>query len=133
MKEGGWYYDGVWLDKAAGTSNWHGIMEQWCIVRMQVVVNAHLKLLPWSEENGFHFNINPDVTEEAKEKGTMMIEDEDDSFLMEAARQRTSLEYEVIIYGSLEDDVDSDDDAKIVDTDQEGSDMDKDVEQSDAD
>ena len=62
----------------------------------------------------------------------MKIEDEDHSFLMKVACQRTSLDYEVTIYGSLEDDTDSDDNARSVDKDQEASDIDKDVEHTDA-
>ena len=99
---------------------------------MRVVVDAHLQLLPWSEENEFHSNLSQQIAQGTKEKGAMKIEDEDHYFLMEAARQRTTL-YEVTVYGSLEDDVDSDDDARSVDEDQEVSDTDEDVEQSDVD
>ena len=60
----------------------------------------------------------------------MKIEDKDKYFLIEVACQRTSLDYEITIYDSLEDDVDSDDNARSVDKDQEVSDTEEDTEQS---
>ena len=102
-REGEWYCEGVWLDKVCNTSNWHEVTTQRCVVRMQVVVDGDLELAPWSEENDFHQNLSRDIVEVAKERGAFKIEADDHSFLMEVARQRTSLDYEETVYGSLDD------------------------------
>ena len=103
VKDEEWYCEGVWLDKVPTTSNWHVVTGQKCVVRMQVVVDANLELSAWSEGNDFPPRLNRQVANDAKEKGALQIEDGDHTFLMEVARQRTSLDYEQTIYGTIED------------------------------
>ncbi len=70
---------------------------------MQVVVDANLELLAWSEENDFPARLNRQVVMNSKEKGALKIDADDHDFLMEMAHQRTSLDYEQTIYGSIDD------------------------------
>ena len=46
VKEGELYCEGVWLAKLPNTSEWYVVTNQRCIVRMQVVVDADVNLLP---------------------------------------------------------------------------------------
>ena len=116
VKEGEWYCEGLWLEKVRGTVKWHYLTDQKCIVRMQIVIDADVQLLSWSEDNPFFSNLSRRIAEDAKEKGAMMITNEDHNFLMEVARQRTTLDFVDVVYGSVEGD---DDGADLSDEDDE--------------
>ncbi|KAL7530697.1 hypothetical protein ACHAXR_005056 [Thalassiosira sp. AJA248-18] len=99
VKEGEWYCEGVWLDKA----NWHYLTSQKCIVRqIVIVIDADGEMMPLSDDNPFPSNLSNRVCEDAARKGAMMIADGDHEFLMEAARQRTTLDFEDVVYGDVE-------------------------------
>ena len=89
---------------------------------MQVVVDAYVDLSPWSEDNDFGRNFSKRRAEKAKEDGAMMICTDDHNFLMEQARQRTTLDYEDTVYGELDEDEASvsDDEGDIEEEDSEG-------------
>ena len=123
VKEGELYCEGVWLAKLPNTSEWYVVTNQRCIVRMQVVVDADVNLLPWSGDNQFRSNLNREVARKAKENGALKITDEDHSFLMEEARQRTALDYEDYVYESDEDDSDIDADDASIEEDEELSEV----------
>ena len=86
LKEGDKYCHGVWLDKVPETLKWFVVIEQRCIVRMQVVVDANVEMLSWIEgANPFFWNLKSSIARQYKDRGALKITEEDHSFLMEAA------------------------------------------------
>ena len=68
------------------------------------------ELLPWSEDNKFNSNLNPEVERSAKEHGAMKITNKDHSSLMQRATERSPLNYEDYVndFDSDGEDPDSD-------------------------
>ena len=126
VKEGDKYCHGVWLDKVPETSKWFVVTEQRCIVRMQVVVDAKVEMLPWSEgANPFRSNLKSSIAREYTDRGALKITEEDHSFLMEAARQRTALDYETTVYAMSEEDQEDGEDDDMSMNGEVGSDSDE--------
>lgn len=64
-----------------------------------------MELTPWSEgANPFRPNLKSTIASVYKDRGARKIIKEDHSFLMEAARQRTALEYVSNVYAVVEED-----------------------------
>ena len=102
--------EGVWLDLIPNTTKWYKLTQSWCLVRMQVVVDADLGILPFSEENGFRSNVGRNAIEHAKANGAWRIQNEDHSFMMGQATQRAVFEFETIFDKSHFDEDDAGDD-----------------------
>ena len=74
-----------------------------------VLLECRLLLMPtWScclgmKENNFPTNLSGAVVKEGIERSALKIDNADHNFLVEVARQRTSLDYEETVYGSLKD------------------------------
>ena len=81
------------------------VREQKYIVRMQVVIDANLELQPWSKHIQFQLNLRRKVAEKAKDGGARKIMNEDHSFLMEQARQRTALDYKDYVVSPSDDNI----------------------------
>ena len=111
VKEGDKYCHGLWLDKVPETAKWFVATEQRCIVRMQVVVDANVEMEPWSEDdNPFRSNLKRSIANMYKDRGALKITEEDHSFLMEEARQRTALDYNTTVYAVIEEDQEDEED-----------------------
>ena len=56
------------MEKVPSTTKWHFETRQPCLVRMQIVVDANVELVPWGEDNKFRSNLDGDIVNEYKEK-----------------------------------------------------------------
>ena len=65
VKEGEKYCHGVWLDQVLETSKWFVMIPLCYIARMQVVMDADIEMLHWSqEENQSHSNLRSSTARE---------------------------------------------------------------------
>ena len=70
VSKGDWYCRGVWLDKLHGAKGWWTLTDRSCIVRLETIMNANVRVLEQNEENTLPTGLNKVVLAQAEEHGT---------------------------------------------------------------
>ena len=94
VKKGEMYCKGMWLYKVESTTNWWKMTTQQCVVRMQVVVDADLDILPLSDENQLRRNIGIRILDDIPRAEAWWIPNDNHAFLREEANRRAAFDFE---------------------------------------
>ena len=92
VKKDEWYAKGIWLELVE--QHWWKTTSQSCIVRMQVVVDSDVEMLPISADNQLRSNLDRGIASEARTNNACRISSDDHEFLMKQAVIRSLFDFD---------------------------------------
>jgi len=94
VNKGDWYCHGEWLDKLRGAKGWWTLTGTPCIVRLETLIMADVRVLERSEQNQLREGLTSDTVNKANESGAWKLSDIDHAAIIESIHDMSYLEYD---------------------------------------
>jgi len=94
VNKGGWYCQGEWLDKLRGAKGWWALTGIPCIVRLETLIMADVRVLERSEQKNLPTGLISETMDKANKTRVCKVSNIDHTAIFESSHDMTYLEYD---------------------------------------